>query len=162
MQSVIIICCDLLSELKNSYVRMTFDVVCHSEKQHHKVLLCWSLLSLWCDLEQPLWESWWLWLWYLQCWGLLPWSAMSVSVLVMVSRSWSGAMHGAGILSMTMGRCGLRVISSVGSLPLYDNMPHIWSNVHLDNDVLCDLTLDIGNIYLPYEILHWLWMKVTK
>ena len=33
MQSVIGICCNLLNELKNSYVM--FDVVCHSENDKH-------------------------------------------------------------------------------------------------------------------------------
>ena len=35
MQSMIGICCDLLNELKNSYVRMIFHLVCHGKNDMH-------------------------------------------------------------------------------------------------------------------------------
>ena len=35
MQNMIRVCCNLLNELKNSYVRTIFDVVCHSENDKH-------------------------------------------------------------------------------------------------------------------------------
>ena len=35
MQNVIWTCCNLLNELKNCYVRMIFDVVCHGNNDKH-------------------------------------------------------------------------------------------------------------------------------
>ena len=48
----------------------------------------------------------------------------------------------------------LKVVSSVDSSLLCGHIHCIQSNVHLDNDVPCGLTLDIGNIGLPHGTLH--------
>ena len=49
-----------------------------------------------------------------------------------------------------------RVVFNAGSPPLYDHIHHIQSNIHLENDVLCGLTLGIENSGLPHGTLHLL------
>ena len=65
---------------------------------------------------------------------------------------WCGAWY--GISACDDVQAYQRVVFHVDSPPLYDHIHHIQSNVHLDNDVLCDLTLDIGNSGLPHGTLH--------
>ena len=151
-------CCDLLNELKNCYVRIIFDVVCHSDNDKH-----WDngimkhsyggIYCLWCDLEWLLWELWWLWLWYLQGWDcnldllcLYPswWWCLEIDLvwyLVLEScLCWWAVVPEGGI------QCGQS--TTMWSYSLHSN------NVHLDNDLLCDLTPDISNIGLPHRTLH--------
>ena len=49
-----------------------------------------------------------------------------------------------------------RVVFDADSPPLCELIHHIQSNVHIDNDMLCDLTLDSGNSGLPHGTLHLL------
>ena len=140
----------------------------------------WGWSSMWCVAGQKLWV---LWKWHrsasmvasaismmwpltasvgvvmtmtpISTWlGLWPWSAVPIFVPVMVSRSWSGAMPGVGILSMMMCRCSWWWYPIWTVCYYITILHHIQSNIHLGNDVWCDLTLDIGSIGLPCWTLH--------
>ena len=165
MQDVVWICCGLWSESRNFCVRMIFDVVGNGISDDNcdgdvKCFLWLWPLYLLCDLEQPIWESWWLWLLYLHDWDcdlnllclyLSLWCHLEVDLvqcLVLKFGLWQhvGVPDG-GILS------GLSTIIWPYSLhskqytfgQWHAMWPNSWLWKHWSSSLDITLTLDEGN-----------------
>ena len=67
---------------------------------------------------------------------------------------WCGVWYGISVCDDM--QAYQRVVFNADSPPLYDHIHHIQSNIHLDNDMLCDLTVDIENNGFPHWTLHLL------
>ena len=165
--SMVWICCNLWNGLRNFYVRIIFDVMCHGNNNKHwgNGVMKYSYSGIYspCDVT-----------WNSLCGSHDDYGFYTcvVGIVTLICCAyicpsdgvWKLTWHGAlcwNSVSDDVQVC-LVVVSYLDSPLLYDHIHCIQNIGHLDSVMLYDLTPDTENSGPPCDTLHLQWMQVTR